>query len=98
MNENIARYLYILISIILGICYLTISVGIYIIQPTLLHILTTIVHIFVCIFLILRFHPFSTQGLRPLDRTIIFSSACILLTNTIPAILGNKESIAPEQT
>jgi hypothetical protein len=36
----------------------------------------------VCLFLIIRFHPYRKHELRNFDAKIIFASAILLLTNT----------------
>jgi hypothetical protein len=48
---------------------------------------------FVCLFLILRFHPFRKHELRDFDATIIFGSAVLLLTNAgLTNIIANDIS------
>ena len=50
--------------------------------------LSTFVHVFVCLFLILRFNPFVKAELRPYDSNIIFGSAMLLLFNVVFSEIG----------
>lgn len=49
--------------------------------------------LFICLFLIVRFHPFRTHILRPLDVQIIFGCAVLLLTNLgVVSIMESRAS------
>jgi hypothetical protein len=59
-----------------------ISINIYI--PNFLHYLPTIVTIFICILLIIRFNPFSTyNNFTAFDKKIIFEASTFLLVSTL---------------
>ena len=78
---------------LLYLCYFLVYFGIYYINPIYIKILTILVHSFICIYLLWRFHPFREYRLHPFDNQIIFASAFILLTNGL--IDQFKEYILP---
>ena len=55
--------------------------GLYSYNQKYLYYLQLFMQAFVCIFLIVRFHPFRKHYLKPFDANIIFGSAVVLLTN-----------------
>jgi hypothetical protein len=55
--------------------------GLYRYNNKYLYYLQLFMQAFVCIFLIVRFHPFREHTLKPFDANIIFGSATVLLTN-----------------
>ena len=55
--------------------------GLYTYNQKYLYYLQLFMQAFVCIFLIVRFHPFRRHSLKPFDANIIFGSAVVLLTN-----------------
>lgn len=67
--------------VLLQFSYILTLFGIIYIDPVQINKLHIIVQLFVCIFLILRFHPFRTHELRKYDSQIIFGSAVFLLAN-----------------
>lgn len=66
---------------ILQLSYVLALLGIVYIDPTQINKLNIIVQLFVCTFLIIRFHPFRSHELRKYDSQIIFGSALFLLAN-----------------
>jgi hypothetical protein len=66
---------------LLHISYVFALFGIMYIDPNQINKLNIAVQLFVCIFLILRFHPFRTHELHKYDSQIIFGSALFLLAN-----------------
>jgi len=68
--------------------YISIFFGVYRFDPKYLRLLSTFMHLFICLFLIWRFHPFREHTLRPNDGQIIFGSALLILTNVITTELG----------
>lgn len=66
---------------IINITYILALIGIIFIDPVQINKLNIAVQLFVCLFLILRFHPFRTHELRKYDSQIIFGSALFLLAN-----------------
>ncbi len=87
MNQSIHTYdktkigVYWSLMSILYLCYFLVFFGLYYIDPTYIHIITVAIHLFICIFLIWRFHPFREHRLHPFDGQLIFACAFILLTN-----------------
>ena len=63
------------------ILYFVAFFGLYSYNQQYLYYLHLVMQIFVCLFLIVRFHPFRKHYLKPFDANIIFGSATILLTN-----------------
>ena len=72
---------YSILPIILYFLYFTLFFGVIYINPEYLNVFRTIMQVFVCVFLIYRFHPYRTHTLRQYDANIIFSSALFLLVN-----------------
>ena len=72
------------LMIILYLCYFLIFFGLYTVKPEFIQIISLLFHLFICLFLLWRFHPFRTEyKLQPYDGTIIFGCAFILFINTI---------------
>lgn len=66
----------------LHITLVAIFAGIVYVNPTYIENLSLIIRIFVCLFLIVRFHPFrENHELHKYDGQIIFIAALFLLTN-----------------
>lgn len=63
------------------ISYIIVYFGIAAIDAIYMNYLNIFIEVFVCLFLIARFHPFREHNLRKYDATIIFGSAILLLTN-----------------
>ena len=62
--------------------YIIILLGITLIAPQQLKLLSIIVHILICLFLIYKFNPFrQTVTIDKNDNTLIFSTAVFLLLN-----------------
>jgi hypothetical protein len=61
--------------------YLAIFLGISFIRPEYLQTSMHIMEFFICLILIIRFHPFKEAKMEKYDQQIIFLSATILLTN-----------------
>ena len=81
---------------LLYISYFVLFFGLFKINTQYVHILSTFVHVFICLFLILRFNPFVKAELRPYDSNIIFGSALLLLFNVVLSELGLKKT--PQNT
>ena len=78
--QYFGRY-YIHILTILQIIYVLTFVGLVYINPTYLTAFNILIQSFVCIFLLIRFHPYREHHLRQYDSKIIFSSALFLFIN-----------------
>ena len=66
---------------IIQLSYVLALLGIVYIDPTQINKLNILVQLFVCTFLVIRFHPFRAHELRKYDSQIIFGSALFLLAN-----------------
>ena len=86
--ENYGIPLYFISMFILYFSYFLIFFGIFKINTTYIHYLTIYVHIFVSLFLIIRFNPFVKQMLKPYDGNVIFGSAILLLFNVVLNEIG----------
>lgn len=62
--------------------YFLIFFGIVYVNKKYIQLFSDTLLIFVCLFLIIRFHPYRKHELRNFDAKIIFTSAILLLTNT----------------
>jgi len=71
-----------------------IFIGVLYINPHLVETLSTLVRLFVCLFLIIRFHPFRKHILHKYDGQVIFTAALFLLTNEAieKYILSNRNN------
>ena len=78
--QYFGRY-YVYILTILQITYVLTFVGLVYINPMYLTTFNILIQSFVCIFLLIRFHPYREHHLRQYDSKIIFSSALFLLIN-----------------
>ena len=63
------------------ILYALFVLGFAVLNIEYLMIFKTIIHSFICLFLIAKFHPFREHILSKTDSNIIFSAAVILLIN-----------------
>lgn len=62
--------------------YIIILLGVTLIAPQQLKLLSIMVHILICFFLIYKFNPFKqTVAIDSRDSTLIFSTAVFLLLN-----------------
>lgn len=68
-------------NIMIGVhvLYIFAFFGIQAINESYLNVLHTIVQIFICVFLMIKFHPYRKYSLKPNDPVIIFGSATFLL-------------------
>ena len=79
--DKIKKPLYLLLIFLLYFSYFLIFAGLYYVNTKYIQIFSILLQIFICVFLIIRFHPFRKHELREFDATIIFASAILLLTN-----------------
>lgn len=63
------------------ILYALFVLGFTVLNIEYLMIFKTVIHSFICLFLIAKFHPFREHTLSKTDSHIIFSAAMILLIN-----------------
>lgn len=69
--------------VLLHVVYIFVFIGIIASNSIYLNGLNIFIQLFICIFLLFRFHPFRKHKLREYDADIIFSSALFLLFNMI---------------
>jgi len=79
--EIIKKPVYMGSLFILHLAYVLVFFGIIQYTPTFVNNLNILIQIFVCIFLMIKFHPFRKHELKEFDSTIIFGSAMFLLTS-----------------
>jgi hypothetical protein len=79
--EKVKKPLYFSLIFLIYFSYFLIFAGLYYVNTNYIHIFSILLQIFVCAFLIIRFHPFRKHELREFDASIIFASAILLLTN-----------------
>jgi hypothetical protein len=78
---------------LLYISYFLLFFGVYKFNEKYVHYLSVFVHIFVCVFLLIRFNPFSRVEINSRDKNVIFSAAILLLFNVVFAEVGISSSI-----
>uniref|UniRef100_A0A6C0JM35 Uncharacterized protein n=1 Tax=viral metagenome TaxID=1070528 RepID=A0A6C0JM35_9ZZZZ len=72
---------YIYSIVLVHVLYVFLFIGILKFAANYLPILNICIQVFVCIFLILRFHPFRNHHFKEGDAHVIFGSATFLLLN-----------------
>ena len=88
MNTNVDEIVehlkkpYLVIVNLMIFLYIIIYLGLFYVEPFYIYYLSISTQIFVCLFLLYRFHPFRTHTLNKNDGSIIFASALFLLANT----------------
>jgi hypothetical protein len=85
--ETITPYFFFL-QFILYILYFILFLGVFTMNPLYVHYLAIAVHLFICVFLMIRFNPFTISELQPMDTRIIFGSSILLLINVVFVELG----------
>ena len=70
------------VSVIFYLLYFGTLSGIIFFNADYLNAFKILMHSFICLFLLLRFHPFREHTVSKYDARIIFASAVILLLNT----------------
>ena len=68
---------------LLYVSYFLVFFGIYYINPDYIHILSIAIQVFICGFLIWKFHPFKEHVLHPYDGKIIFAAGLFLFNNVV---------------
>lgn len=79
--EIIKKPVYMGSLFILHLVYILLFLGIIRYTPAIINNLNILIQLFVCLFLMIKFHPFRKHELKEFDSTIIFGSAMFLLTN-----------------
>lgn len=79
--EITKRPVYLSSIFLLHFAYLLVFVGVIKYTPTIINNISIFIQLFICLFLIVKFHPYRKHELKEFDSTIIFGSALFLLTN-----------------
>ena len=79
--ELIKKPVYLAMVVLLYSCYFLLYVGIFYINPKYIKNLSIAIRLFVCVFLIYKFHPFREHKLSYFDDKLIFASAILILTD-----------------
>jgi len=79
--ETVKKPLYLSMVGALYFSYAVAFLGIMYVNPRYVENLSLAIQIFICSFLIYKFHPLREHRLDPFDGTIIFASASLLLAN-----------------
>ena len=91
--DKIKKPVYLTMIGFIYLSYFLVFFGLFYINKKYIDIFSNLLLTFVCLFLILRFHPFRKHELRDFDATIIFGSAVLLLTNAgLTNIIANDIS------
>jgi hypothetical protein len=82
--ENITIPVYVGSLAIVHIVYIAVFLGIFVAVPKYIHILNIGIQAFLCLILLLRFHPFQNNPkLQPGDNMFIFGVVIIVFTNVV---------------
>ena len=81
MLYKIKKPLYIFFTIAIYFSYFLIFAGLYYVNQNYIHTFSTLLQIFISLFLVIRFNPFRKPELREFDASIIFSCAILLIMN-----------------
>lgn len=79
--EVVKKPVYVSSLFILHLVYLLLLLGVIQYTPAIVNSLNIFIQVFICVFLIVKFHPFRKHELKEFDSTIILGSAIFLLTN-----------------
>ena len=78
--ENSSKY-FLRMLLISHVVYIFAYIGVFSISSKYINNLDIIAQLFICAFLILRFHPFRKHTLKENDVNVIFACATLLLLN-----------------
>ena len=80
--EHVKKPMFIGIMATIYILYFLLYIGITFINPNYVQMLSKFIRLFICVFLIIRFHPFKQKHvLRDFDEELIFTSAIFIFTD-----------------
>lgn len=79
--DSIKKPFYLISITILYLMYFLVFFGLFNINPEYTRLFSNFIQLSICLFLIVRFHPFRKHELREFDGDIIFGSAMFLLAN-----------------
>ena len=70
--------------IVIHVIYALVFLGVFTTIPKFVYVWNILVQLFLCFFLMYRYHPFRTSyQFKPIDARLIFGSAVLLLFNII---------------
>lgn len=94
-----SEYLYVTSIFIINIFYIALFFGIVISIPDYVQTLQLIVQIFLCIILLIRFHPFQDNyKITRYDARLIFGAVIIIFTNVVFQELLHNPILGPYLT
>jgi len=97
MLDKIKKPLYIFFMVIIYFSYFLIFAGLYYVNQNYIHTFSTLLQIFISLFLVIRFNPFRKPELREFDASIIFSCAILLFMNAgLTQIVKNNLKIVTD--
>lgn len=79
--DGIKKPIYLISIGSLYLMYFLVFFGLFNISPEYTRLFSNFIQFGICLFLILRFHPFRKHELKEFDGDIIFGSAMFLLAN-----------------
>jgi len=79
--DGIKKPIYLISIGILYLMYFLVFFGLFNINKEYTRLFSNFIQLGICLFLIVRFHPFRKHELRDFDGDIIFGSAMFLLAN-----------------
>jgi hypothetical protein len=79
--DLIKKPIYLFLIILVHLLYITTYFGLLSYNVKYIDYLNIGIQLFICLFLIIRFHPFRKHHLKEFDANIIFGSAIYLLIN-----------------
>ena len=83
--------------LIVHLVYIAVFLGIFVTIPEFIRVLNKCIQVFLCVFLMFRFHPFRENlKLQVGDAMFIFGAAFILFTNVVLVELTNVPIIGSE--
>jgi len=79
-----AKLIFVVTITVIHILYFIAFFGIFTVNEKYVNYLNVFIQIFVILFLIIRFHPYTNvRSITPEDKTIVFGSAILLGTNLL---------------
>ena len=88
INFKLTQKIYRVVMIITWISYITALYGVILFNPTYINALDSVTKMFVAIFLIIRFNPFTNALMTKFDKQIALSAGIFLLfTSTLTATI-----------
>ena len=91
-----SEYIYIASILIINIFYIAVFFGVIISIPYYVQTLQLIVQIFLCVILLIRFHPFQDNyKMTRYDAQLIFGAVIVIFTNVVFQELLHNPILGP---